>query len=288
VTVLFPAQKFPDVQHTPHCSVPPQSLGSAWVVSGFCDDASQRFLFAQLVGEQPHWVAMPPPPHVSGAVQVPHETVFPQPSFQSPHVVAPHPSGVQPHRDGSPPPPHVSGGVQLPQETFPPQPSLNDPHVAPPHPSGVHPHLFATPAPAQLSGSLQVPQARIFEQPSDSSPQFAPFEAQVAGWHGLSPQRLGPPPPQIPLDGHVPQFFNPPQPSGISPHSAPCDAHVTAGHPVLSALVSLPTSALAASPSMPESTWLAGASVLLLDEHAASDTIAIVTAFSASVRCMSP
>src|SRR5438132_689446 len=65
----------------------------------------------QVVGVQPHWLGTPPPPQVSGAVQVPQLRVPPQPSDTEPqlspagHVVA----GVQPHWLGTPPPPQVCG-----------------------------------------------------------------------------------------------------------------------------------------------------------------------------------
>ena len=60
----------------------------------------------------PHWPAVPPPPHVWGAMQVPQDTVPPQPSgaveqfCPTAHAFA-GVSGVQPHLLGTPPPAHV-------------------------------------------------------------------------------------------------------------------------------------------------------------------------------------
>ncbi len=80
----------------------------------------------------PHIPASPPPPHVSGATQVPQERTPPQPSAQEPHV-NPRPVqvfGVQvvpPQLPATPPPPHVVGATQVPRLSVPPQPSAQVP-----------------------------------------------------------------------------------------------------------------------------------------------------------------
>jgi len=79
----------------------------------------------------PQTPGMPPPPQVSGAVQVPQLRVPPQPLPLEPQLMPSswHVCGVQlppsmkPHCPGVPPPPHVWGGVQGPQLMAPPQPS---------------------------------------------------------------------------------------------------------------------------------------------------------------------
>jgi hypothetical protein len=67
---------------------------------------------SQVLGEQPHWWALPLPPQVAGAWQVPQWSVPLQPSGASPQSYPrpPHVAGVQgpgPHRFG-PPAPQVS------------------------------------------------------------------------------------------------------------------------------------------------------------------------------------
>jgi hypothetical protein len=76
-------------------------------------------------------LAVPPPPHVAGAVQEPQLSMTPQPSEIGPqflpcaaHVVAEHP-----HMPATPPPPHVIGARQgLPQSSKVPQVSDAGPH----------------------------------------------------------------------------------------------------------------------------------------------------------------
>jgi hypothetical protein len=60
----------------------------------------------------PHWLAVPPPPQVSGATHVPHWMIPPQPSATGPQFAPScwHVSGVhcgEPHWFEVPPPPHV-------------------------------------------------------------------------------------------------------------------------------------------------------------------------------------
>ena len=69
---------------------------------------------------QPQTFAVPAPPHVCGAVQVPQLSVPVQPSEMVPQFFpwAAHVVGVQgmtPQTFGEPPPPQTSGAVQLPQ-----------------------------------------------------------------------------------------------------------------------------------------------------------------------------
>jgi hypothetical protein len=77
-----------------------------------------------VLGVQPHWLAVPPPPHVSGSVHMPHDRMPPQPSGAMPQSwPMGHACVVQPHWFGVPPPPHVCGIMHVPQGTVPPHPS---------------------------------------------------------------------------------------------------------------------------------------------------------------------
>jgi hypothetical protein len=77
----------------------------------------------------PHVPGVPPPPQVSGGVQVPQFAVLPpQPSGYGPPQVNPRlpqvsgTHGVPPQVPATPPPPQVSGAVQVPQTAvMPPQ-----------------------------------------------------------------------------------------------------------------------------------------------------------------------
>jgi hypothetical protein len=120
----------------PQSTVPPQPSGAIPHVAPIALHATAAVAGTQ-AAMPPHLKWVPPPPQVSGAVQVPQLRVPPQPSPISPqlaltmaqvrgvHVPAP-----DPHLNGVPPPPQVSGAVQLPQLTVPPQPSDAMPHVA--------------------------------------------------------------------------------------------------------------------------------------------------------------
>jgi len=75
----------------------------------------------------PQTLAVPPPPHVCGAVHVPHESVPPQPFEIVPQffpwaaqVVGVH--AAAPHTFAMPLPPHVCGAVHVPHASVPPQP----------------------------------------------------------------------------------------------------------------------------------------------------------------------
>jgi len=114
----------------------------------------------------PHWFGVPPPPHVSGGVQVPQFVVPPQPSAIVPQVCcASHFAGVHggaPHTFAMPPPPHVCPVGHVPQGIRFPQPSPISPHgspasVAAGHASGVHlllvgPQVLWPPAPHASPG----------------------------------------------------------------------------------------------------------------------------------------
>jgi hypothetical protein len=141
---------------------------------------------------------------------------------------------------------------------------------------------------------LHVPQSMFFEQPSEIFPQLACFDAHVAGWHGLSPHRFGPLPPQYLVAGQEPQLICPPQPSGASPQSALMSWHVTGWHPVTSPLASLPASGLPASglppsgavPSaLPASSRLVVASVALPEQAVVRATTAPAISLAIE-RCM--
>ncbi len=81
----------------PQLSVPPQPSGSE------PHSSLQNFL-----GLQPQLLVEPPPPQVSGAVQVPQLTLFPQPSVTFPQfLLAQGLPALQPQTFEVPPPPQV-------------------------------------------------------------------------------------------------------------------------------------------------------------------------------------
>lgn len=86
---------------------------------------------------RPQTLGVPPPPQVSGAVQLPHWRRPPQPSAMGPHEPSTSSQvfGTQslppPHRLGSPPPPQVVGMGQPPHSMSLPQPSGAGPHSTP-------------------------------------------------------------------------------------------------------------------------------------------------------------
>jgi hypothetical protein len=100
-----------------------------------------------VVDPLPQWLGTPPPPHVSGEVQVPQSTRPPQPSPCMPHVAS---SSAQvflvhgpvpvPQTLGPPPPQISPGTVHVPQSTRPPHPSATGPQFFPRsvHVFGVH------------------------------------------------------------------------------------------------------------------------------------------------------
>lgn len=182
----------------------------------------------QFVGHGlPHAFGTPPPPHVAGAVQEPHDNMLPQPSATAPHVAPAcwQVRGVhepRPHTFATPPPPHVSPDtVHAPQSTWPPQLSLTTPQFFPScwQVDGVHATGSQVFCAEHWKPDWQVPQERSAPQPSLTWPHDLPSDAQVAGLQVPGAQTLGvPPAPQLsPGTSHVPQFSRPPQPSSTSP-----------------------------------------------------------------------
>ncbi len=109
--------------------------------------------------DSPHWPGTPPPPHVSGVVQLPQLSDPPQPLPAGPHMMFCEAQVIgvhvgMPHWPGTPPPPHVCGETQVPQLSEPPQPSPAGPHAmfCDAHVSGVQPppHWFGVPPPPHV------------------------------------------------------------------------------------------------------------------------------------------
>ena len=74
---------------------------------------------------QPQLFEVPPPPQLSGGVQVPHASCPPQPFEMLPQFLfwAAQVVGVQPQTLGVPAPPQLWGDEHVPQFTEPPHPS---------------------------------------------------------------------------------------------------------------------------------------------------------------------
>jgi hypothetical protein len=91
--------------HEPQLSIPPHSFG---MDPQFAPSA------AQVVGVQPHTLAVPPPPQVLKPLHEPQLSMPPQPFGAVPQLNprAMHVVGVQPQTRAVPPPPHVSGDEQ--------------------------------------------------------------------------------------------------------------------------------------------------------------------------------
>jgi hypothetical protein len=91
-----------------------------------------HFWLPQVLGVQPQMLGMPPPPQVSGSLQVPQTRgPLPQPRSIVPQFTPVQSLGVQPQTLGMPLPPQVSGGGQMPQSTWPPMPSSIRPQFFP-------------------------------------------------------------------------------------------------------------------------------------------------------------
>jgi hypothetical protein len=86
--------------HDPQSRLPLQPSGIDPQVAIFAE---------QVVGLHPHWFAVPPPPHVSGAVHPPQSIVSPQPFEMAPHAPL-HTLGTH----ASPPPPASACPPSLP------------------------------------------------------------------------------------------------------------------------------------------------------------------------------
>ena len=191
----------------------------------------------------PHTLGLPPAPHFKGDVQVPQESVPPQPSPAGPQLKprSTQVFGVQmgagvPHTAGVPPPPHVAGEVHEPHASVSPQPSPAGPQPifwsvhesgthAPPSipPSGgtkLDPHVLGLPPPPQMSGAVQDPQESAPPHPSPAGPQLIPRSLQVFGTQAdMPPHWLNlPPPPHVAGAVHVPQSSELPHPSPAGPH----------------------------------------------------------------------
>jgi hypothetical protein len=192
-------------------------------------------------------LAVPPPPHVSGAVHVPHCRTLPQPSPTSPQFAPSeeHVLGVQagtPHTFAVPPPPHVALPLHVPQfAVSPPQPSATCPQFAPSdaHVAGVQlgaPHTPGVPPPPHVCGGVQLPQLTSPPQPLPVGPHMM-FAGHACGTQvsaSPAPQTPGvPPPPHVVPGAHVPQD------EMVPPHPFPVGPHVTLGgqatgvHPVV-------------------------------------------------------
>jgi hypothetical protein len=158
----------------PHVSGARQLFGSQVIgVPQLLLSVPQLSAGGQLVklGVQPHTLAIPPPPQVSGVMHVPQLTVPPQPSETIPHVfpvavqsVATVP-GVQQTFGVSPcvgfppqvcPPVHAGPQLIVVLQLF-----VSVPQFAPAGhvvTFGLHPHSLAVPPPPQVFGAVQVPQ----------------------------------------------------------------------------------------------------------------------------------
>jgi hypothetical protein len=126
---------------------------------------------AHVVFWQPHWLGVPPPPHVLGCRHTPQLSKLLQLSESMPHVApaAAHVLGLAhgpvPHLLG-PPPPHVWEEGHEPQPTVPPHPSAIVPQLAP-----VAAHVFGAHGPP--SGLLRPPSGPT-ENPASPPVLFRP------------------------------------------------------------------------------------------------------------------
>jgi hypothetical protein len=168
VTQLPPMHDAP-LAHVPQFAVrPPQP--SAWTPQVAPSDP-------QVAGVQlgaPHLPGVPPPPQLSGGVQLPQSTSPPHPFPVLPHVmVGGQACGTHafaspsPQVLGTPPPPHVVPAAHVPHDA-----------IVPPHPSPVGPQVTLgghgcflqpveqVPAMQVVVGSVQVPQ--LIEPPHPS------------------------------------------------------------------------------------------------------------------------
>jgi hypothetical protein len=105
-------------------------------------------------GVQPQTFAVPPPPHVLGAVQPPQSCDPPHVSVIVPHFPVQLQLGTHPHTPGVPPPPHVTPvPLHVPQSSVPPHASAIDPQFFPcaAHVVFVQPHTPVVPAPPHVS-----------------------------------------------------------------------------------------------------------------------------------------
>ncbi len=128
---------------------------------------------AQVVAVQPQACGTPPPPQVSGALQLPQSRMLLQPSEISPHSAA---SSAQvlgvhdevPHWLG-PSPPQNSPGEQPPQSSVLPQPSSTEPHSAP-----SSKHDLGTQLPSPPASLLPPPAPELPLEPAPPSSSALP------------------------------------------------------------------------------------------------------------------
>jgi hypothetical protein len=147
-------------------------------------------------------LALPPPPHVCGALHEPQAIVPPQPLGAVPqfcpagHVVA----GVQPHTLALPPPPHVCGALHEPQAIVPPQPSGAVPQFCPTGHVVAGVHGFAQPALAlhvqPLGSERHEHIVTSAAQAAGPQVELAPFQLhvgaeQLAAGVGVPARQLG-------------------------------------------------------------------------------------------------
>jgi hypothetical protein len=132
---------------------------------------------------QPQRFAVPPPPHVWGAVHIPQWSMPPQPSDASPqsrpsdaHVFGVH--GPAPHWLGAAAP-HTCVGGHMPHMSVCPQPSDVVPQLAPcaAQVVGLQAHLFAM----HERGVAQFPQSSFVPHPSSTMPHSAWSSRHVFG-----------------------------------------------------------------------------------------------------------
>jgi hypothetical protein len=134
----------------PQLSVPPHPSGTVAHWPGW-----------HVEGVQPHWLVVPPPPHVWGAPHTPQFNVPPHPSGTEPQLApaAAHVVGTQ-HTFGTPPAPQAWPAGHEPQSSVPPHPSGTVPQLTPrsPHVAGTQAHWFGTPPAPQWNPSGHRPQ----------------------------------------------------------------------------------------------------------------------------------
>lgn len=142
---------------------------------------------AQVLGVHPQTLGVPPPPQVSGTLQVPQLSWCPHPSSTVPQV-APRSAQVlaaHPQMFGLPPPPQVCGLWQDPQSSNVPHPSEVLPQVAASSSQvrgwqGVSPQVFGPLLPQNFPVG-QAPQCSTPPHPFWASPHSAPSELHVCG-----------------------------------------------------------------------------------------------------------
>jgi hypothetical protein len=160
--------QFPQASVSQH--FPEQPMGGPLQVL-LQPSGSPHFLPAQL-GVQPQTSGVPPPPQLSGAMQLLGQVPL-QPSAP-PHLPAQ--LAVQPQAFGVPPPPQVLGAMQLLGQV--PLQASGPPHL--PAQAGLQPQTLGIPPPPQVFGGGQLPALHLPPQPS-SAPQGFPSQLGARG-----------------------------------------------------------------------------------------------------------